>query len=258
MSNDSGEDIYWPSVMNSWDASIAIGQPPARISVRNLQTTIRVGTDAWGREGKVQPVLISATVSLRKPFDNASVRDTVNASTIHYGTLSKAILEAAQEFHDKGGKSTKLGELSTVKDLMNHIAGHLTDRSLSGRYLEFFGASVGRRDKPLLESSVVSSLELEVTLPKALLNSTTGVSRCSTAALNGIIGEILHNYAQEKLDGHYGISIVLRDLQVSTLIGVNSNERRAKQLVIANIEIDVWIMKQDVYNELEEIAVKVS
>lgn len=256
MANHLGEDIYWPLVMNSWGLSQALGQPPAKVSVRNLQAIIRVGKDAWGREGKVQPVLISATVSLRKPFGDASVQDKVNASTIHYGTLSKAILEAAQGFHDKGGVETAQGKKSSVKALMDHIQDKLTSFTLDGR--PYFGYSLPPSARPddddvttFLDRSLVSSLELEVTLPKALLNSTTGVSRIITTILGQL--DKIREYEE-----NWGMNIVLRDLQVSTLIGVNSNEQLAKQLVIANIEIDLWLTKQDVYNELEEVVVKVS
>ena len=256
MSDDLGENIYWPAVMNSWDLAVAVGQPPAKISVRNLQAIIRVGNDAWGREGKVQPVLISATVSLRKPFGTASIEDKVDSNTIHYGTLSKAILEAAKDFHDRGGVETALGKQSSVKALTVHIEDKLTSFTLDGEryfgHLVSIGSRHGRIDDAVtfLDRSLVHSLELEITLPKALLSSTIGVSRRSTT----LLGEINTPGDYEE---HWGMSIVLRGLQVPTLIGVNSNERLAKQLVIANIEIDLWLTKQDVYNELEEIVVKV-
>ncbi len=174
-----------------------------------------------GREGNVQPVLVSAVVSLRQPFGTASVQDKVNESTIHYGTLSRAILEATREFHDKGSASINDGNLSTVKDLISHIEKKLAPQEEQDPDI-------------LLDRSLVSSLELEVTLPKALLNSTTGVSRTSTILFDAL-GE-RRKYQQE----YRGMSVVLRDLRVATLIGVNSNERLAKQLVIANIELDLW------------------
>lgn len=257
MANHFGEDWYPHTFRNSWDLFIAKGQPPAIISVRNLQATIRVGKDAWGREGKVQPVLISATVSLRQPFDSASVHDLVNPSTIHYGTLSKVILEAVQEFHDQGGVSTQRGKDSSVKALLDHVDLKLTSFSLDGKRrpnfndLEPGGGRLIKGAETFLDPALVKALELEVTLPKGLLNSTTGVSRISTTVRSEI--DDFRAYQE-----YWGSSIVLRNLQVSTLIGVNSNERLAKQLVIATIETDVWATTQDVYNQLEEVAVKVS
>ena len=244
MPSASDAEIFWPNVKNSWEVFIAVGQPPAKISVRNLQAIIRIGKDAWGREGKVQPVLISATVSLRKPFATASVQDAVTKSTVHYGTLSKAILEATQDFPNQGGQSETHGKMASVKDLMRCIEDRLAPKKqLVGRE----GKSEG-----LLDRDLVSSLELEITLPKALLSSTTGVSRISTILFDEL-GE-RRGYEQE----YWGMSLVLRNLQLSTLIGVNSNERLAKQIVIVNIELDVWTTERDVYNELEDVAVKVS
>ena len=247
-------DKHWPNLRNSWTIKEAAGEPHGKISVRNLQAIIRIGRDAWGREGKLQPVLISATVSLRKPFEYASVQDTVNSSTVHYGVLSKAILEAVQHFHDKGGASTKEGKPSTVKALMDHIAGHLTSCSLDGAHS--FNPLALEDHKPLLDRQIVSSLDLKVTLPKALLNSTTGVSRCGTIVFD--VRFLDPKLNPNKIEDNYAMSLVLHDVRVPTIIGVNSNERLAKQLVVANIEIDEWITERDLHNELEELVFNVS
>jgi dihydroneopterin aldolase len=244
---------HWPKLKNSWAIKEVAGEAHAKISVRNLQATIQVGRDAWGREGKVQPALISATVALRKPFEYASVHDIVNSSTVHYGILSKAIMEAVQEFHDKRGVSTKEGRTSTVNALMDHIAGHLTSYSLDGA--PNFNPLALKDRTPLLDRKLVSSLDLRVTLPKALLNSTTGVSRCGTIVFDLVFLD--PRFEPNNIEDSYASSLVLHDLRVSTLIGVNSNERLAKQLVIASIEIDEWIMERDMYNELEELVFKV-
>jgi len=243
---------HLPELKNSWTIKEAAGEAHAKISVRNLQAIIQVGRDAWGREGKIQPVLISATVSLRKPFEYASVHDTVSRSTVHYGILSKAVLEAVKDFHGEGGVVTdyESGRATTVKALMNYISGHLTSYSLDGAPNV---NPLGLKDhEPLLDRQLVSSLDLTVTLPKGLLNSTTGVSRTGT-----IVFEILDQRVdRSSITDPYAMSLALHDFRVSTLIGVNSNERLAKQLVIANIEIDEWITERDVYNELEEVVFK--
>jgi hypothetical protein len=88
--NQSGQ------VLSSWDFAIAAGEPTSIIRVQNLQTNLKVGVDAWGRAGKLQPVLISAAVSLRENFDTAATGDDVDQSTIHYGVLSKEILKLAK------------------------------------------------------------------------------------------------------------------------------------------------------------------
>jgi dihydroneopterin aldolase len=248
------KDKHWPNLKNSWAIKEAAGEPQAKISVRNLQTTIHIGRDAWGREGKLQPALISVTVSLRKPFEYASVQDTVNSSTVHYGILSKTILEAVQEFHDKGGVSTKEGKSSTMKALMDHIAGHLTSYSLDGAPNS--NPLVLESHKPLLDRKLVSWLNLKVTLPKALLNSTTGVSRSGAIVFD--VRFLDPSFNLNRIVDNHAMSLVLHDLRVSALVGVNSNERLARQLVIANIEIDEWITERDLYNELEELVYKVN
>src|SRR5438874_7268817 len=62
-----------------------------KIFVRNLTLNTRVALDAWGRE-KPQPVLISVVISLSRSFQSAAEKDELNQSTVHYGTLSKAVI----------------------------------------------------------------------------------------------------------------------------------------------------------------------
>lgn len=61
-----------------------------KIAVRNLQVTVNAGQDAWGRQ-KTQPALITVILSLANSFNSAAAADALDASTIHYGQLSKAI-----------------------------------------------------------------------------------------------------------------------------------------------------------------------
>ncbi|KLU87755.1 hypothetical protein MAPG_06748 [Magnaporthiopsis poae ATCC 64411] len=49
----------------------------------------------------------------------------------------------------------------------------------------------------------------------------------------------------------------LHGLRVPTLIGVNPNERLAKQFVVTDIEIDKFDYAPDVYTALEALAVKI-
>ncbi|KAF2655012.1 hypothetical protein K491DRAFT_679233 [Lophiostoma macrostomum CBS 122681] len=75
-----------------WQARLAEQGTSDRISVRNLQILLSAGVDAWGRE-KQQPVLVTITLHLKKPFDSAAEADALDSSTVHYGKLSKSILE---------------------------------------------------------------------------------------------------------------------------------------------------------------------
>lgn len=80
----------------SWNAEVVQSDCTDKIIVRNLAVTVNAGTDVWGRRKK-QRALISVTVTLGNKFSTASSADTVDESTIHYGTLSKAIQARIQD-----------------------------------------------------------------------------------------------------------------------------------------------------------------
>jgi dihydroneopterin aldolase len=194
---------------------------PAVIHVRNLQTTLPIATDAWGRKGKLQPVLISCSVYLREGFVEASERDEVTGgSTVHYGSLSKGILAGCEGF--KTGASLR----KTVQGIRESL--------------------VGQEGNSLLTSKILNVLTITITLPKASLLG-TGISLTQSTTY------------EASSPGFTGVSYALRlhDLKIPTLIGVNANERLAKQMVVANIEIDRWQKPEDCYVELERIVVSV-
>lgn len=228
------QDTMLP-LRSSWDIVIAAGEPHSTIRVQNLQSVVEVGRDAWGRTGKVQPILISATVSLREPFDKASTDDSVNnSSTVHYGILSKAILDAVESFSLKEPDHT-------LRALLSHILRHLTGRGLDAG--EFTSNRVN--SSFVLEGAALKSLEIKLTLPKASLIG-------SGVVLSGTV-----LYAGSGNAEAHSSSLKLCGLRIPTLIGVNPNERLAKQIVVTNIELDLWSATSDLYNELEEVVVKV-
>jgi dihydroneopterin aldolase len=73
-----------------WEAEAASSGHCDKIMVQNLEVVVNAGKDVWGREKK-QRALISVTLTLGKQFTSASSTDSVDDSTVHYGTLSKAI-----------------------------------------------------------------------------------------------------------------------------------------------------------------------
>ncbi|KAL3424859.1 FolB domain-containing protein [Phlyctema vagabunda] len=238
-------------LQTAWEVNHAAGEPQASISVKNLQATAKVATDAWGRTEKLQPVLLSARVSLRHAFASASETDTVTNSTIHYGILSKAILEAVSDFNQNKGHAvvtktrteTETGRSKQLRDLLDHVAEWLTharlDASISGGVVS---------SKQLMNAAMVKVLEIKVLLPKASLIG-NGVSLTGAAAYDEV-----SNAATS-----YSMSLRLHDLRIPTLIGVNDNERLAKQIVIANIEIDRWPrFDVDCYVVLEELTIEES
>jgi dihydroneopterin aldolase len=244
-----------PPLLTPHELTLKKPEPHSIIAVRNLNTTLPLARDAWGRPSKSQPLKISCSLSLRYPFSSASTTDTVTPSTIHYGILSKAILEACEEFRE------------LCEDEVMPIPMHL--RALVC-YLQFFitgcdtlprisshtnvnpNSKIGREKKekprePVVKCEMLQSLSIEILLPKASLLG-SGVSLEGT-----FIYEKEHHGPSA-----YSTVLRLKELRIPTLIGVNVNERRARQVVVATVEMERWDRMVDAYNELEEIVVKVS
>ena len=235
------------SYVSPLEFATAAGEPHSVIRVTNLQATVKVGADAWGRnQGKAQPVLISVAISLRNPFTTASAQDSVDGSTVHYGILSKGILEAAKTFTweyplrpDERGIIRAAGTLNLFWE---HILLYLTGIEKDGWQKQ------GHKDTrvALINAILMTSLEIEVRLPKASLIG-SGVS---------VYGAVqLHKdaYLANQTRG-----LRVQDMRVPTIIGVNPNERLAKQIVIANVDINPWRLDEDLYGMLEEIVFKVN
>lgn len=209
----------------------AVPEGHSIIHVRNLSSRAVVGTDAWGRRTE-QPILISARVSLQEPFESAAKSDVVNKSTVHYGMLSKAILKAVEHAAElyKGREA----RVDFVVDTIWH--------ALTG---ESFARIKDSSDEGVLDTALLQSLELTLMLPKGSLLG-RGVSYTYQ---QGFVeqGGIVSTPSRQIMKIH--------DLQVPTLVGVNPNERLAKQVVVANIEIENPLLKSN--NELEQIVTKV-
>jgi hypothetical protein len=105
-------------------------------------------------------------------------------------------------------------------------------------------------EKPLLGLQLLQDLELQVFLPKGtLLGGGVSLTTCGSF-LSG----------PETSDASpYRSTLKIHDIRIPTLIGVNANERLARQWVIATVEIDPYTSCHgfDRYNELEQIVVKV-
>ena len=55
----------------------------------------------------------------------------------------------------------------------------------------------------------------------------------------------------------YARCLRFHGLRVPTLIGVNPNEREAKQMVVVDVEIDRFDALEDIHTELESLIVAV-
>ncbi|KAJ4310923.1 hypothetical protein N0V94_008193 [Neodidymelliopsis sp. IMI 364377] len=142
-----------------WNAQVAQSACTDKIIVQNLAVTVNAGTDVWGRKKK-QRALITVTVTLGNNFSSASSTDTVDESTIHYGTLSKAIQARIQD--------DSLNWMSTA-DLSISIAGIVRTAAGSAPifaietdvcYLKgsMFGDGAGHRTSIITQSGVYSNV----------------------------------------------------------------------------------------------------
>lgn len=227
-----------PTLLTSYALSQLAGEPHTLIRLLNLQTVLAVGTDAWGRSHIPQPVLVSATISLAEPFASASSSDAVTGSTVHYGVLSKAILGACAEFESLGTKGKEAGNGKSLYALV--------------MYLQAFITGVVSTLQEGEEGGRMRMLEVEVKLLKAsLLGSSVSLK-----------GSFVYGDVDSRDNGKKGLvahSMVLRlhELKIPTLIGVNPNERLAKQMVVADIDIEKWDRIDDDYYKLENLVVQV-
>lgn len=223
----------------TWQVKAAADEPLAVVSVRELQTTTKACADAWGRTGKEQPILVSAELWLRQSFQSSSVNDQVALDTVHYGMLSKGILASLSTLGAPGTKHEGVASIS-MRDLIEHIISEVQYPSLSGS---------GDGDKIFYDKDRLRYAGITVTLPKAsLLGVGAGVSLSHH-----------HSWAAQSAEQPFWSDLLsLRGLRVPTLIGVNDNERLAKQVVVADIDIDNYkCLKGDDYPSIEALVVKV-
>lgn len=188
------------------------GQPWCNdgVSVRNLQLQAppHHALDAWGRE-KEQPVLLSVYLSFKSAFDSAAENDALDASTMHYGILAKAL---------RGMKPDQSwGNLSQLSQLVHKTISDM-----------------------LPGPDLLESLAIEIKMPKASLLGDAVVFH--------------RHYASHSTQS----MLHLVDICLPTLIGVNSNEREAKQKLIIN----AWVggladQDCDTYTKLEQTLTKV-
>lgn len=236
-------------LLTTWQVAAAAGEPFAIVRVRNLQGMIPVGRDAWGRANKAQPALISTEVSFAAPFGAASAQDKVGAETAHYGNLSKNLLgslevwtrstpprdpETAARAEAEGPSSADVFELLWVG-----LTGRVVDGSLRALPLDRV---------PFLDTDRLRSLALTVHLPKASLLG-AGVSLTVTACFR--------EGGDENPLSSYARTLRIHGLHVPTLIGVNANERKAKQMVVADVEIERLDTTRDIHPEIEKLVVEV-
>ncbi|KAI1213974.1 Dihydroneopterin aldolase-domain-containing protein [Annulohypoxylon truncatum] len=275
-------------LVSSWRARVDAGEPVAVVRVRNLQASIPVGRDAWGRPGVLQPVLLSSEVSFARPFSgNAAAStsgdtDELDAGTVHYGSLSKTLLSSLELWGQAnmpktaGGTATATtvpatGFAAEVEAPRTSDVLELLWVRMTGRVVDGSRVALPLDQLPFLDAAKLRSLVLTIGLPKASLLG-AGVSLTTTASFReefGDKGEGKGEGEGEKGGGEekemvnsknplrsYSRCLRIRGLHVPTLIGVNSNEREARQMVVADVEIDRFDAVEDVHSDLEKIIVE--
>jgi dihydroneopterin aldolase len=242
------------------------GEAHSIIRIQNLSTQALVGGSIWGvpsddgHRNVIQPVLISSTLSLREPFRSAAQSDIVNNSTVNYSTLSKEILKVVASRRPDLSHSKEFQGLQRdwslyelIKWIQLWLTGYLPSGSLpatlsASDFLEGVCPCLAEKSDPayrppLLDIENLFEFGLTLFLPKATLLS-SGVSLTTSSM-----------YFPRNA---YRSALKIHSVRIPTLIGVNSKERLARQLVIVNIEVDPYICQErDYYNELEQIIVKV-
>lgn len=270
-------------LLSAWQVRADAGEPIAVVRVRNLQGAaagLPIGRDAWGRPGKPQPVLLSSEVSFARPFAAASASDKLGAETVHYGNLSKALLGSLEELGCQGkgkekgkGKTTATagnadekkkkkeeegGEVEatpagpTSSDVFELLWVRMTGRVVDGSRVE-----LPPDQMPFLDAARLRSLSLSMQLPKASLLG-AGVSLTTTACFHG--EEAPENNSSNNSKNplrSYSRSLRIHGLHVPTLIGVNGNERKARQMVVADVEIDRYDATEDIHADIERVVVEV-
>ncbi|KAI1307823.1 Dihydroneopterin aldolase-domain-containing protein [Xylaria venustula] len=255
-------------LVSTWQVRANAGEPQAIVRVRNLQSVMVAGRDAWGRSAKAQPVLLSSEVSFARPFETASANDSVNTETVHYGNLSKTLLGGIELFSPSSTSSTganagagagagasKVGAGKVKRE--DGGAPHTGDVfellwvQMTGRVVDGSRVALPMDQVPFLDATKLRSLSLTLHLPKASLLG-DGVSFTTSACF-------AENLAEEETKRNplrsYARCLRIHGLRVPTLIGVNPNERQAKQMVVVDVEIDRFDVREDIHTELEGAVV---
>ncbi|KAI1176666.1 hypothetical protein F4777DRAFT_545468 [Nemania sp. FL0916] len=253
-------------LVSTWQVRASAGEPQATVRVRNLQSVVAAGRDAWGRAAKPQPLLLSAEVSFAHAFETASSADAVNAETAHYGNLSKRLLGGVERFSPAALSGSKAaGGVKTEKKGKGEKEGvprtadvfQLLWVQLTGRVVDGSSVALPPDQVPFLDAARLRSLELTLHLPKASLLG-DGVSLGVTAGFcDSTTAEEEGEEKKRNPQSMYARCLRLHGLHVPTLVGVNLNERAARQMLVVDVEIERFDLDDDVHVELEAAVVKI-
>ncbi|EPQ55580.1 tetrahydrobiopterin biosynthesis enzymes-like protein [Gloeophyllum trabeum ATCC 11539] len=172
-----------------------------KVFVESLSLSANIGPDWWGRP-REQPVLISVYLTLQpSSLDRTAETDDVS-DTVNYGTLSKTVTQRVEEeFKDQLRSHGLHGVAAAVTHTATALAG--------GKALE---------------------VKVRVEAPKAILLA-------DGLALE-TVWEVDAESGQSDLGSLKKRKVLVKDLILAVIIGVNPPEREAKQRVILNLEFE--------------------
>ncbi|KAG6021868.1 hypothetical protein E4U41_002373 [Claviceps citrina] len=216
------------------------------VRVKNIQSTIQGPRDAWGRPNRAQPISVSVTVQLLHASGSdtsAFASDALTPDTVHYGLLTKAVLSTLSRL-ETGAPLSLADVLAAIWDRLTGGLHLFTSGPGGGGGGGGGSSSRSSTAPPFLQLACLKSLELQVCLPKASLQGQGG------ASLTG------HGVFANGALVSRGLAVKLHDLRVPILIGVNDNERLAKQAVVANVEVERFEDMGDHYCDLEGVVIE--
>ncbi|CAG9971443.1 unnamed protein product [Clonostachys byssicola] len=218
------------SLQTAWETQIAAGEPAATIKLQNLQVIVKGPEDSWGRVNQPLPALVSAEISKATTFSDSAAGDSVCSDTVHYGILSKHLQKIFSNFETRP-------EGWQLSDLLEAVWAQLTGFQLIQT------ESPEPASQAFLESSSFQHLKVTIHLPKASLLG-NGVSLTGSASMTGGAPQSRARVLR------------IHDLRIPTLIGVNEHEKKQRQIVIANVEVEKWAAREDGYGQLEAVITK--
>ncbi|VUC34443.1 unnamed protein product [Clonostachys rosea] len=218
------------SLQTAWETQVAAGEPAATIKLQNLQVIVKGPKDSWGRVNQPLPALVSAEISKGTAFSDSAAGDAVCSDTVHYGLLSKHLQKIFSSFEPRP-------EGWQLSNLLEAVWEQLTGFQL----LE--SETADSASKAFLGSSSFQHLKVTIHLPKASLLG-NGVSLTGSASMTGGAPQSRARVLR------------IHDLRIPTLIGVNEHEKKQRQIVIANVEVEKWTAREDGYGQLEAVISK--
>ncbi|KYK57685.1 dihydropteroate synthase [Drechmeria coniospora] len=222
-----------------WQLHNAAGEAPAVVRVKNLQATVKGPNDAWGRQNRPQTILISCEVELRQPFRSTSSTDALQEDTVHYGQLSKAIMVSLERLAVESSPEV-VARPRHLSEVLTRIWIDLTGIHPAG--------TPDKNQEPFLKNlAAVRCIKLTGLLPKASL-----VGDGPSLTFTGVFDNDVNGTPMPL----FGRTLRLHNLVVPTLIGINDNEKKAKQTAVVSVEIDHLEATADEYNIIESKIVE--